>query len=363
MKIIRNYILKDFFSAFIFSLLSLSMVMLLGNLMKISDLVIRKGVNIFDALKIFSFFLPYLLGFTLPLSFLMGVLLTMGRLVTDNEIVAINVAGISLLKILRIFLMLGVIFSLFLFILNDRLIPDFHYRYRKQMKNIYSKNITAIIEPRVFLEGFGDFIIYVSDREGNKLKNIFIWETSKKKGTSKVTFAKRAEFVSEGDILKMKLEEGFRDETSPSGGKELYRLSFKIFFMDIPIEQKKNIKVEKKASDMRLGELRSRSKELEGKGVDAIKLSAEFHKRISFSFSIMVFILLGFGVSLVVKHREKSINFGIAFLAAGVYYLLFIFGETMVEYQKITPLLGMWLPNIIMGLIGSVLVLRNAHFK
>ena len=73
MRILRNYILKDFFSAFIFSMLSLSMVMLLGNLMKISDMVIRKGVHIVDALKIFSFFLPYLLGFTIPLSFLLGI--------------------------------------------------------------------------------------------------------------------------------------------------------------------------------------------------------------------------------------------------------------------------------------------------
>ena len=337
--------------------------MLLGNLMKISDMVIRKGVDLIAAMRIFSFFLPYLLGFTLPLSFLMGILLSMGRLISDNEIVAINVAGISLWKILRMFLILGTVFSLFLFILNDRIIPDFHYRYRSQIKNIYAKNITALIEPRVFLENFQDYILYVSDREGNKLKNIFIYEVTDQKGVSKVTFAKRAEFITDGSTLKLKLEEGFRDETGSGGKNELYRLNFKVFFMDIPIEEKKSVNVEKKPSDMRLDELRKKIAHLKEMGIDPTDLVTEFHKRISFSFSIITFIILGFGVSLAVKHREKSINFGIAFLAAGIYYLLFVLGETLVEYDKIVPLLGMWIPNIAVTLTGGVFLYKNVHFK
>lgn len=363
MKILRQYIVKDFFSIFIFSLLTLSMVMFMGNLMKISDMVIRKGVNIIDAIKIFSFFIPYLLGFTIPLSFLLGVLLVMGRLIADNEIIAIRVAGISFVKILNIFLILGFIFSLFLFILNDRVIPDFHYRYRSQIKNIYSKNISAFIEPGIFLEQFQNYILYVADKNENKLKNIFIYELDEKKGTSKVTFAKEGEFVVEGDVLKIKLEDGFRDETVSKEKTDLYRLNFKVFFMDIPIEKKEEVTVNKKPSDMRLNELRRKIKHLRKLGVDPIELEGEFHKRISFSFSVVTFVILGFGVSLVVKHREKSINFGIAFLAAGVYYLLFILGETLIEYRFIPPILGMWLPNIIIASLGGTLLLKNAHFR
>ena len=337
--------------------------MLLGNLMKISDMVIRKGVHIVDALKIFSFFLPYLLGFTIPLSFLLGILLTMGRLIADNEIVAINVAGISIHKILKMFLLLGVAFTLFLFILNDRVIPGFHYRYRTQIKNIYAKNITALIEPGMFLESFENYILYVSDRDGNRLKNVFIYEIDEEKETSKVTFAKHGEFIVEGNTVKMKLEEGFRDESNPENKKELYRLNFKIFFMEIPIQEKKKVRPDKKSSDMQLSELRDKINYLKEKNIDTSEIEGEFHKRISFSFSVITFILLGFGVSLVVKHREKSINFGIAFLSAGIYYLLFVLGETLIEYRLIMPLLGMWLPNIIVGSVGGYLLFKNAHFR
>lgn len=363
MRIIRNYILKDFLSAFFFALLLLSMVMLLGNMVKISDMVIRNGVNLIDALKIFSFFIPYLLGFTLPLSFLLGVLLAMGRIITDNEIVPIKMAGISIAQILNIFLILGAIFSLFLFILNDRLIPNFHYYYRSQMKNIYAKNISGLIEPGVFLDRFQNYILYVSDKTENKLKNVFIYELNEKEDVSKVIFAKQAEFITEENILKMKLEDGFRDETAAGGKKDLYRMNFKIFFIDIPMEEKKNISVEKKPADMMLSELKEKISQLKTKGITPVEMIGEFHKRISFSFSILAFILLGFGVSLVVKHREKSINFGIAFLGGGSYYLLFILAQTLVEHRLIMPVIGMWSPNIIIGSIGIFLLKKNAHFR
>jgi len=358
MKILRNYIIKDFLSVFIFSFLILSMVMLMGNLMKVSDMIVRKGIGVGDALRILSFFVPYLLGFTIPLAFLMGVLLVMGRLISDNEIIAIRVAGISLFKILNIFLILGFIFSLFLFILNDRVIPDFHYRYRSQIKNIYFKNVSALIEPGVFLEHFENYILYVADKNGNKLKNVFIYEIDDKQKTTKVTFAKEGEFIVEDDILKIKLEEGFRDETISKEKMELYRLNFKVFFMDIPIQKREKVKVNKKSSDMRLSELREKIAL-----IDAPELKGEFHKRISFSFSCLAFIILGFGISLAVKHREKSINFGIAFLTAGVYYLLFVLGEALLEYRYIPPALGMWLPNIIVISIGGYLIFKYAYSR
>ena len=337
--------------------------MLMGNLMKISDMVVRKGVNILDALKIISFVLPYLMGFTIPISFLLAVLLTMGRLIAGNELIAIRIAGISIIKILNIFLILGIIFSLGLFILNDRVIPDSHYRFRSQIKNIYSKNVTALIEPGVFLENFENYILYVTDKSENKLKNVFIYEIDKEQKTSKVTFAKKGEFIVEDDILKIKLEEGFRDEAVSKEKMELYRLNFKVFFMDIPIQKNEEVKVNKKASDMRLVELREKIQNFNSLDIDTRELQTEFHKRISFSFSVLVFIILGFGSSLVIKHREKSINFSIAFLIAGIYYLLFILGETLIEYSSIPPYIGMWIPNVIILALGMYLIYRNAHTR
>ena len=365
MKILRNYILKDFFSISIFSFLTLTMIMLIGKIFTITDMIVRKGISIRDTLSVISSFIPYLLGITIPVAFLLGVLLVMGKLIADNELIAIKVAGISVTQILNIFLCIGVILSLFLFILHSKIIPEAHYRSKSQLKNTLIKNAAALIEPRVFLENFENYIIYVSDKDGSKLKNVFIYEVneSNDNSVSKVTFAKEGEFVFENKTLKIGLKDGFMDETSQDNNQELYRLNFKTFFMDIPLKTNKPLKINKKSKDLTFQELRKKISKLKKMGVDPFELNTEFHKRISLSFSVISFALLGIGASFVVRHREKTINFGIAIVGGLGYYLLFILGEALIEYHYINPFLGMWLPNIIIISLGSFLFIKNAHSR
>ncbi|MCM8786649.1 MAG: LptF/LptG family permease [Candidatus Omnitrophica bacterium] len=360
MKILRTYILKDFISTFIFSILMLTGIILTGNLIKVVDMVVRKGVFIIDAIRLLAIFVPFTLRFTIPLSFLLGILLTIGRLISDNEIIAIKMAGISIFKILNIFLILGIIFSLLLFILNDKFIPGFQYKYRKIIKGIYSKNLSALIEPGVFLDDFKNYILYVSDKDQYNLKNIFIYETGEE-AISKVTFAKKGRFIVEKNILKMELEDGFRDEVKSDNKKELYRMNFRKFFMEIPIEEKKANSIRQKPCDMSLEEIKLRIGYFRKKGLEPLDLIFEYYQRINYSFSVITFILLGFGASLKIRHREKTINFGIAFLLAGLYYLISILSQTLVHYHLISPLIGSSLANMVFGFIGVYFIWKNAY--
>ncbi len=370
MRLIRNYILKDFITVSIFSFLLATMVMLMGNMVQITDLIIRKGVSFFDAAKIFLYHAPVLLQYIIPVSFLFGVLLVMGRLIADNELIAIRVAGISLFKILNIFLIIGAISSLLLFVLNDKVIPEYHYRYQAGKKTFIFKNVSALIEPGVFLDNFENYVLYISDKyDENKLKNVFIYELGDENNNSnRVTFAKRGEFIREGDILKIKLEEGFRDESSTSGGnQQLYRLNFKVFFMDLPIERKQEGHIRKKPSDMSVKELREKMAFVKNIGANSpyepLELKKELHRRVSSSFSIMVFVILGFGISLIIKHREKSINLFIASVGTGIYYLLDFVGAVLIEHRITPVVLGVWMPNIIVALIGIIIIFKYANTR
>ena len=74
---ICNYLLKEFIGPFLLTLGVLSFVMIIvGNLKKIADLVINKGVDIFSVSKLFLFMMPYLLTYTLPIAILVAVLLS-----------------------------------------------------------------------------------------------------------------------------------------------------------------------------------------------------------------------------------------------------------------------------------------------
>ncbi len=99
MKILRDYFIKEFIGPLFLALGVLTFVMLLGNLVKITDLIIRKGVDIYTVSKLFLLMIPYLLTYTLPVAALTAVLLSLGRLSGDNEIVAIRASGINLSRL------------------------------------------------------------------------------------------------------------------------------------------------------------------------------------------------------------------------------------------------------------------------
>ena len=80
----------------------------MGSLIQISDWIVRKGLPVLDGLKLLSFGIPRLAGMIIPPAFLLGVLLAMGRLIADNEMIAIRVAGISHAKLLSIFLIISI---------------------------------------------------------------------------------------------------------------------------------------------------------------------------------------------------------------------------------------------------------------
>ena len=74
MKILRDYVLNEFFHSFFLSVVVFTFVLLVGNVIQLADLVINKGVDIFSVLKLFVFLIPWLLSFTLPIATLTGVI-------------------------------------------------------------------------------------------------------------------------------------------------------------------------------------------------------------------------------------------------------------------------------------------------
>ena len=90
MRILRNYILKECLAPFAICLGVLTFVFLLGYLPQLADKVINKGVSLSAVALALAYNIPILLTFTLPIAALSAVILTFGRLSSDNEIVALR---------------------------------------------------------------------------------------------------------------------------------------------------------------------------------------------------------------------------------------------------------------------------------
>lgn len=360
MRILRNYVLKEFFGPLFLSLAVLTFVMLLGNLIKITELIINKGADFLSVSKLFFYLIPYLLTYTLPVACLSAVLISLGRLTSDNEIMAIRVSGVNIMHFIIPLLVVGIIFSLVLLVLNDQVIPNTHFASRRALVDIGTKNPTALLEPGVFINAFDKYILFVYRIEENKLYHIRIYEPQGEDRPARTIVAKKGEFISfpERNLVKLKLEDGTSDEPDPNNPSNYYKLNFKTYFMSLNLAKAGENKIDKKPKDMTLKELSLEIKKLRNESVDPAPLVAQLHERISLSFSCLIFMLLGCPLALLTRRREKSINFALSFIVVGVYYLLLL-GAKALSLQGLTPpQITMWIPDIIFGAIGIALILR-----
>ena len=364
MRILRNYLLREFTGPFLLTLGVLSFIMIVvGNLKKIADLVINKGVDLFSVLKVFVLLTPYIVTYALPISILVAILISLGRLSSDNEIIAIRASGINIFKLILPIVTVGVIISLGLVLFNDRAASYAHYAYRKTLIEIGIKNPTAAFEEGVFINSFQKYIlfIYKIDQKKNRLMNVRIYEPQGDNKPTRTIIAKSGEFIAipEQNIVKLKLTDGTSDEPDPNNPMNFYKLNFRQYFMNLNLaDAKAKGKIEKKYKEMTIGELRNEINKLKRENINPAPLITEINEKLTLAFSCLVFILMGVPLAIITRRREKSINIGISILIIIIYYPLFIACEALGIQGHLNPTLAMWIPNIIFGTLGAILTIR-----
>ncbi|MGD0828887.1 MAG: LptF/LptG family permease, partial [Desulfobaccales bacterium] len=98
--IIYRYLFLEILPPFGVSLLAFTAIVFLGRLMKITQMIVVKGVGLVEVLQTCLYLLPYLLVFTLPMAATVGILLSLTRLSVDREVVALKTAGMSFVQLL-----------------------------------------------------------------------------------------------------------------------------------------------------------------------------------------------------------------------------------------------------------------------
>ena len=359
MKILRTYILKECFLPFIISLSVLTSVFLLGYLPQLANQVINKGVSLAAIGRVFLYYIPLLLGYTLPIACLSTIILTFGRLSADNEILALRSSGILLRRILYPLIFLGIILSLILFLLNDRVIPRAYQAQRDLLQATGTQNPTALLEAGTFITSFPGQVIFIYKIEQNRMYNVRIYQPQPDGKPTRTIIAQEGEFAvaPEEAKIKLKLINGTSDEVDFKNPNNFYKLNFKNSFITLDLS-KHNQKQEKKPKAMTLRELDLKINELQSLFVDPSPLLTEYYRKITWSFAPLIFILLGFPVAVITHRREKGANVLFAILFAAPYYLLSLGCQALAAQNIFDPSWVMWLPNIIGGALVTVLNVR-----
>ena len=114
-----------------------------------------------DVVKIMWYSLPAIIAQSTPFATLVGFLMCLGRMASDNEILIFRASGFGFHSILRPVLILGMVISVVSFFVNDYLLPLSNKKYNKLYYSIIRSNPSVVIEPNS-IKKIGNSIIYAN---------------------------------------------------------------------------------------------------------------------------------------------------------------------------------------------------------
>jgi len=351
-------LLKEWIGAFLLSLLVFTFVLFVGNLLKLAELIVGKGVNFMLILKLFILQLPYFFSYTIPMSVISSSLLAFGRLSADNEILAIRISGIKLSSIVIPFIFVGMLLTISAFTINNSILPYTYSQAKSIVRNLGTGfPVLPQFDESVLIDEFENYKIYIGRVEKQKLKDLTIIYKPDKSSSQVIFSAKEGIISSPKDkgTISIKLLDGSIHELDLKDCQKYRKINFSQHILNLPTEF--TLSSQKKLKEMSIRELRfalRKSKNI----LERYPLFTEIHKKISLSFSCLVFFLVAIPLGIQTKRAAKSTNFGLSLLLIVTYYLFLVGGKTLGEKGLLPPYLAMWLPNILMGTLGIFLLYR-----
>ncbi len=359
MRTLRTYLLREHLAPFSVTLGGLTAVLLIGNIIKFAELVIGKGVSVFDILRLLIYLMPYMLSFTIPMACLIAMVLAFGRLSTDYELIAMRASGVAPMRLVFPMLAVGLVMSALLLVINDRVVPASHIAFRRQLKAIGVQRPTAYIEAGTFIKEFPPYVIFVYQVEGPRLSNVRIYEPQPN-GPTRTIIADRGNFeqLPSKRGVQLKLYDGTVDEWDPLHPGSFYKVTFNTYTMALRSDQDNPDQVGKKLRELTFKEIVAERTRLASKGIDTLPLSLELHRKISSSFAALLFVGFGLSLGLQLHHHERLTSF-MWILAIFVLYYLGTIGMDAIALKGWLPAwVAMWIPNLVGGGVSAVLVAR-----
>ncbi|MCK5708542.1 MAG: LptF/LptG family permease [Candidatus Aureabacteria bacterium] len=361
MKIIHKYIIKETIYPLFLSVFVVTFVLLLVRILRVADMVINKGVSASVVFNILWNMSLYLSQFTIPVAFIVAVLLALGRLSSENEILALRALGVSLYRIALPILIFSFLLSLMLLYMQDKVFPKIKNRTENIFYKISRESKKFALEEKEFIEGLGEYVFYIREIQDDKIKDIIVYEPVGN-NTARVITAKQGtyEMIEEANSIFFNLKDGIFDEPKSPESKDFYKIKFDDYKVEIPLRDLSKGQLSKSLSEMSFKELLKKAEIIKKSktDIDVRPIYNEYYKRITFSFSAFVLTLLAVPLSISIHRSERSVNFAMALGLVVLYYVLLAAGEAATLKGVLIPIVMTSLPNIVLGSIGVYLFVK-----
>lgn len=395
MKTLDRYILRQLIGITFLGVLSLTLLMLLGQLFKeLHSLLVESGAPPRIVVDFICQVVPFSLTFTVPWGFLTAVLLVYGRLAADNELTSMRMAGLSLWRLSAPAIGMGVALSALCYYINIDVAPRGKQAMSELVMHAAMDNPRNLLRSSQSATKLDKVQLYIERREGDDLQGLHLYplgeddEIAAGNGDFDAIHAQSAtigEFDTSTRLLNLTLHNATIEFTK-GAETNLPVIGSMPLQIHIPIRTHRKLKPNRFTNAEIAAELEH--KEL----VDALDIpsiqryekaaaaapafpcadklwaearrDAEYYatsmdrktylsfktegvKRASFACACIVFSLIGVPLAITARRRDTSTGFALGILVAAVYFMALVFCDLSRKSGGVAPYILLWLPNVL----------------
>ncbi len=346
------YLLKELLLLFLLSLAVFTFILVISSLGRLADQVINKGVGLTDIVLLILFSSPKFLTFTLPMAFLLSSVVTLGRLSSENEILALKASGVNLRSLFVPVAIFG--FAVFLagFLNSSLLLSKSSQAFHDTLVNIVKKGFSLEDKEGIFNDTIKGVVIYIDkiDTKKKNLAGIVISDDRNEGVRQTITAEKGAVNVDTTSLdVSFRLRNGSLQRwEKPSDTYQ--NISFKDYIFSLNLAGLLPKEWRKRPYEMDIGELRKAR--FLAKPEARYDFTIEIFKKFSIPFSIVAFALLTVPLGIRRKSEGKFSGVVYSLLIFISYYMLSAVFENVGRSFLLPPLLICFLPNLIFSATG-----------
>lgn len=356
LTILDRYILRNFLGTFFFALMLLLAIVVVFDINEKLDAFLTAPFHE-TVFGYFLNFIPYFANQFAPLFTFIAVIFFTSKLAGNSEIIAMLSTGMSFKRLLRPYMIGAAVIAILTFVLAAYIIPpanvqriNYTNKYVKNKRIDYGANIMLMIAP-------------------GEIANMSRYDNITKTGSrfSLVSFDSADHIKSRLTAQTIKWDtlyswqvrdyviRDFRD------GREYIRSGSRLDTV-IPFEPRDfliSVNDHEKLTSPQLARYVERQKQ---RGVGSIQsFEVEYHRRFALTAAAFILTVIGMALSSRKVKGGMGLNIGIGLVLSFSYILFMTVTSTFALNGLTSPMVAMWIPNILYMIIAVILYIRASR--
>lgn len=294
--------------------------------------------------------IPLIISQIMPAAYLVSLIIQIGLLVRNRELLALQTGGVSYASLVRFFCAYGFIWCVIQLILSqglgvlgqqtmDRI---WHEEVRKQEVGIVE--VTDVW----FLNGPYVVSLDWADTGKGQGRGVHVYEYGDGNTLQRIILAEGFEVREQGwELFNVRLYETVSFTST--------RLESLVLDIAQDLQAFGILQAHFEPSALSLWRLGRIISYLEGAGSNVERLRTAWHMKWAYAFSLLVMTLIALALATMIDNVYSNIALGLGIVF--VYYVLFVLGVSLGERGFLTPFIGAWLGNLLFASLAGIRLL------